>query len=80
MNKVLEGFARQQLKDGIVQCTDKQRAFFNKMYSDSDAKIYTFEEAGKLDINNVIDNMPAEKLDWAMRQVESTLEKNKKSS
>ena len=66
MNKKLQEYAREQLKEGLSKCNEKQQYFFKRMYSDNDLEA---------DINDVVDNMPEDKLDWAMQQVESTLNK-----
>lgn len=67
MNSQLSGFARQTLKDGLQKCTQDQRLFFNRMYSHKDLD---------KDINEVVDQIPDEKLDWAMQQIQRTLDKN----
>ncbi len=67
MNKELLAFARKTLKDGLAQCTKGQQAKFKQMYSFQDRSA---------DIEDVVDNMPDEKLDRAMEQVEGTLAKN----
>lgn len=66
MNDKLQNFAREQLKDMLSQCTKAQQMLFKRMYSHKDLM---------LDINTVVDNMPEEKLDWAMQQCERTLQK-----
>ena len=66
MNTQLQDFARQQLKDGLAQCDYKQQLIFRMMYA---------HKALGVDIDTVVDRMPAEKLDWAMQQVERTLNK-----
>ncbi len=66
MNKQLEEFARNQLKQNLAQCTDKQQLFFKRMYANGDLE---------MDINQVINNMSLKKLDWAMIQVQRTLDK-----
>jgi hypothetical protein len=70
MNSQLEKFARATLKNGLSQCTDAQKMIFKRMYAN-----------GKLDlpIDDVVDAMPADKLDWAMQQVERSLSKNASS-
>lgn len=68
MNEQLQNYARTQLKEGLSQCTEAQRLMFKRMYSHGNLS---------LDINGVVDAMPADKLDWAMRQVETTLRKNR---
>jgi hypothetical protein len=66
MNDKIQQFARQELKDGLAQCTDAQQFMFKRMYSHGNLD---------LDIDQVVDNMPEEKLDWAMQQVQRTLGK-----
>ena len=69
MNKELEIFARQNLKEGLGECTPEQQHFFKRMYSHKD-----------LDkpINDVVDSMPKDKLSWAMEQVKRTVADNRK--
>lgn len=65
LNKSLSEYARSSLKDGLKKCTEGQIAKFKRMYS---------KDPGQ-SIDQVVDNMPEEKLDWAMQQVERTLSK-----
>lgn len=71
MNNQLQEFARDELKKGLKQCTEGEQYKFKRMYAN-----------GKLDmeINEVVDNMPEEKLDRAMEQVEKTLEKKQRKN
>lgn len=71
MNKQLEAFARETLKDGLALCTEGQQMIFKRMYSP------TFLEAP---INKVVGNMDVEKLDWAMTQVSRTVADNAKKA
>jgi len=66
MNDQLKNFAREELKRGLAQLPECWRRRFKQMYSH-----------GNLDanINDVVDTMPEDKLDWAMQQVEKSLEK-----
>ena len=66
MNNQLKEFARRTIKDGLAKCTGGQVHIFKRMYS--------FKNMDT-DINTIVDNMPDEKLDWAMEQVRRTLEK-----
>ena len=58
--------ARESLRSDLAKCTDAQRNLFARMY-------------GSFGINDtietVVDGMPADKLDWAMLQVQRTLDK-----
>lgn len=68
MNKTIEKFARQTLFKKLSQCTKEQILFFKRMYSYKDLE---------KDTKKVVDEMPLDKLDWALSQVEATIEKNK---
>ena len=70
MNKKLEKFARDTLKEDLaflglhdIKCLRT----FKLMYSHEDIS---------LPINEIVDKMPAKKLDWAMQQVQNTLNKH----
>jgi len=67
MNNKLQDFARNELKIGLAQCTAEEQLLFKRMYSHKNLE---------LPVDDVVDNMPAEKLDWAMQQVERTLAKH----
>lgn len=69
MNEQIEEFARTKLKQGLEQCTGAQTTRFKRMYSDKNLD---------LDINDVVDKIPCDNLDWAMRQVQNTLNKTRK--
>jgi len=62
-DKVLE-FMRKELKEGLSLLPESMQTIFKRMYSHNN-----------LDkpINDVVDDMPEEKLDWAMQQVEKSL-------
>lgn len=66
MNDQLQNFGRTQLKEGLAKLGEKHRLFFKRMYSHDDLEA---------DINDVVDSMPEDKLDWAMQQVERSLQK-----
>ncbi len=66
MNKQIQDFARQTLRDGLGQLPESTQFIFKKMYSPNDTT---------KPINDVVDSMPADKLDWAMQQVQRSLDK-----
>lgn len=75
MNPALSKFARDTIKDGLAKLTDGQRHMFGLMYVTRTGKHgETFDQWATID--EVVDRMPDEKLDWAMRQVENTIKKN----
>ncbi len=66
MNKSISDFTRQQIKEGLKQLPDNWQMMFKRMYSHNNLDC---------DIVTVVDNMPDEKLDWALSQVENSLKK-----
>jgi len=83
MNKALQKFARDQLKDGLARLPEGHQRIFKLMYGRGNHENLTsqipnmrsVEDAEKMSISDVVDEMPAEKLDWAMQQVENSLKK-----
>lgn len=68
MNKTVVRFMREQIKKGLDKLEDKHRLFFKRMYS---------QAIMSKSINDIIDNMPEQKLDWALTQIENTLKEEK---
>lgn len=68
MNEELQTFARNQLKEDLALLPEANQRIFKRMYS---------HENLEADINDVVDAMPEEKLDWAMQQVQRTIDKEK---
>jgi len=65
MQPQVKNFIQEELKKGLIQCTEQQQQhFFKRMYSHDDLD---------RNINEVVDNMEEEKLDHVLRQVETTL-------
>lgn len=64
MNQTISTFARNELKAGLSKCSETQQLLFKRIYSYKNID---------LPINDVVDQMPNEKLDWAMQQVEKTI-------
>lgn len=60
----MENYARTELKAQLASCDEKQQLLFKRMYSHADLT---------KSIDEVVDSMPVEKLDWALSQVERTL-------
>lgn len=66
MNDKLETFARNELKEGLSKLPEKSQRLFKQMYANGNLE---------MDINDCVDSMPSDKLDWAMQQVERTINK-----
>lgn len=64
MNKQLQEFARSEIKKGLAQCTEGQQMVFKRMYAHKNLD---------MPIDQVVNGIPIEKLDWAMQQVERTV-------
>ena len=64
MQEELRVVARQFLKDNLVKLPESNQLLFKRMYS---------HENLDLSIEDVVDGMPDERLDWAMSQVKKTL-------
>jgi len=63
MNKILENFARRWIKENIIKFNRRQIILFKRMYSHLDIN---------KDIDDVVRDMPTNKLDVAMRQMIKT--------
>jgi len=69
MNKQLQDFARNAILKGVKQLPKDWQQLFKRLYSHDNLTI---------SIDALVANMPEEKLDWAMQQIEQSLEKIKK--
>ena len=56
------------LKELLLECTEGQQFMFKRMYCHKNLE---------LPINEAVDKMDEDKIDWAMTQTERTVEKNK---
>ena len=65
MNDQLREFARQNIKNGLSKLEAGHHLMFKRMYSHTDLD---------KNINDVVDSIPDEKLDWAMCQVKRTVD------
>ena len=66
MNSTLTIYARDFLKENLRKCSFEQRMLFKRMYS---------HDKPKLPMEEVINEMDEDKLDWAMVQVQRILDK-----
>lgn len=63
MNEQLQDYARKTIKEGLAKLTEQSRKVFAKTYG----------YPGLNSIDEIVDNMSADKLDGAMTQVSSSL-------
>lgn len=71
MNAELQAYARQQILEGLQQLPEAWQLTFKRMYSHLDLD---------KSLENVVADMPADKLDWAMQQVVNSLAKLEKQN
>jgi hypothetical protein len=69
MNQQLKEFARATLKEGLAQLPEDWQMLFKKLYSRDNLE---------RSMNEMVDRIPEDKLDWAMCQVENSIHKLKK--
>ena len=66
MNKQLQEFARAAIKEGLSKLPESNQLIFKRMYSHGNLG---------LAINEVVDRVPEDKLDWAIQQVQRSVNK-----
>lgn len=74
MNKTILDFARTQILHGLNKLPEKNTEFFKLMYGRNKGR-RSVEDAKLMRIEDVLLEIPEEKLDWALTQVENTLAK-----
>ena len=67
MNQQLQSYARETLKQGLAQLPSEWQLIFKRMYAHNHLE---------WNINQVVDNMSEDKLDWAMQQVDNSIKKH----
>jgi hypothetical protein len=68
MNETLKNAAKKILKELLAQCTEGQQLMFKRMYSHKNLE---------LPINDAVDQMEDNKIDYAITQTERTITKIK---
>lgn len=74
MNEQLQQFARRTLKEGLAQLPPSWQNMFKLMYRRQNGT-RSVELTQQIPLEEIIDNMPYDKLDWAMTQVSNSLKK-----
>lgn len=67
-NETLKNAAKNILKELLAKCTEEQQLMFKRMYCHQNLE---------LPINEAVDQMASDKIDWAITQTERTIEKNR---
>lgn len=66
-NETLKNAAKEILKELLNKCPEEQQLMFKKMYCHKNLE---------LSINDAVDQMAEDRIDWAITQTERTIEKN----
>lgn len=74
MNNQLQSFARTSLKSDLATLPEGWQRKFKLMYGRAGG-MRSVEDSCAMDINEVVDEIPDEKLDWAMQQVDNSIKK-----
>ena len=72
MNEQLRSFARETILTGLRQVRPHQQRVFRLMYARNEGK-RSVEDAEAMPLEDVVMEIPDNKLDWAMVQIERTL-------
>lgn len=75
MNKDIENFARTEIENNLMKLPLSFKLVFLKMYLSNDKARQDITPEAITDdiIHNCIINMPSDKLDWALTQVQNSL-------
>lgn len=74
MNDTIKDFAKTQIIEGLKKLPERWINKFKLMYG-RDSRDESVEEIYAKSIEDVVNGMPEEKLDWALQQVENSLKK-----
>ena len=74
MNNPVQAFARQHIKDGLAQLPEKWQRTFRLIYGRDNGK-RSVEDAETMPIADLVEEIPAGKLYWAMQQVLNSIKK-----
>lgn len=77
MNATIENFARQQIIEQLSILPEDWQRNFKLMYGRNKGK-RSVEDAVAMSIPDIVAEVPAERLDWALQQVENSHAKREK--
>ncbi len=80
MNKQLQSFARTELKNGLAKLPKGHHRIFKLMYAPFERGKTVKERIEKYSIGEIVDLIEDDKLDWAMQQVQNSLDKLEKTN
>lgn len=74
VNKTMADFARKEILNGLNQLSLENQEIFKLFYGRNHGK-RSVEDAKNMSIEDVISEIPDERLSWALSQVENTFKK-----
>ena len=74
MNSSIENYARQQIAEGLTSLPEGSQRVFKLMYGRKGGK-RPVEESVEMSLADVVVEIPAEKLDWALTQIQNSHDK-----
>jgi hypothetical protein len=77
MNDNLKTYAKSQILDGLLKLPEDWQEKFKLMYGRNGGK-RSIEDTKAMMIEKVVNEIPEEKLDWALQQIENSLKRLKK--
>lgn len=70
-NKTIINITKNMIKELLLECSDEQQLMFKRMYCSKNLE---------LSISDAVEQMSNDKIDFALTQIERTLEKNRISN
>lgn len=80
MNKILENFSRDWLRENVAKLTEDQQHFFKQLYRGELYGEFAKETLEQTSVDSVVAALRTDKLDVAMDQVARTLDKNEREN
>ena len=78
MNEPLQAYARKFLKEELAKLPPDNQKLFKLMYGRCNG-LRSVEDAEAMTVEEVVDEIPYQSLDWAIQQVQNTLKKQGKT-
>lgn len=74
MHDALKSYAHQYIRDGMSNIPEEWHVTFKNMYGRKGGK-RSLEDAQKMTIDEVLLEIPDDKLDWVMQQIDASIRK-----
>lgn len=84
MNETIKEFAKSKIREGLAEIPEEWQITFKLMYARGKRVKHLWqrsvEEAKLVPLDQVVDEIPDEKLDWALTQIENSLKSLEKQA